>query len=136
MKLGGLQIFFHLKYSGSSSFLRWELVVYISGSQPFGLQVPVKDKFLSYCPDHIFLRYCVPELCVLWTQKHQIDAKFACIIVFLLIKPNNSVFFQGEISEYLILINLQVPVRKTPSPGTGTRPGGLETLVYMMRSLD
>jgi len=29
-------------------------VIYISGSQPFGLQVPVKDKVLSYCPGQKF----------------------------------------------------------------------------------
>ncbi len=52
-------------------------VVYSSGSQPFGLQVPVKDNFLSYCPGQIFFIYCVPELCVLWTKKHQLAAKFA-----------------------------------------------------------
>jgi len=40
----------------------------------------------------------------------QIDAKFAWIIVFLLIKPNNSGLYQGEISKYLILIIFQVPV--------------------------
>ncbi len=47
-----------------------------SGSQPFGLQVPVKDKCLGYCTSQFF-KYCVPELCVLWTQKHQIDAELA-----------------------------------------------------------
>ncbi len=86
------------------------VIVNCSGSQPFKLQVPVKDKFLSYSPGQILLRYCVPELCVLWNQKHQIDAKFALIIVFLLIKPNNLGVFQGEISKYLILIIYQVPI--------------------------
>jgi len=41
------------------------------------------------------------------------------------------VIFQGEISKYkyLIFIIFQVPVRRPPSPGTGTRPGGWETLL-------
>jgi len=68
---------------------------------------PGKRQFLKLLSRSNFFK--VPQLCVLWTQKHQIDAKFAWNIVFLLIKPNNSGLFQGEISEYLILVIFQVP---------------------------
>jgi len=44
-------------------------ILYISGSQPFGLQVPVKDKFSSYCPGQNVLRYCVPAMYVLRTTR-------------------------------------------------------------------
>jgi len=59
--------------------------------------------------------YCVPELCVLWTPKYQIDADFARIIVqilILLIKQYNLGLFQGEISKYQILKNISTPGKK------------------------
>jgi len=49
----------------------------ISVSQPFGLQVPIKDKFSSNCPSQKILRALCPAINVLFTQKHQIDADFA-----------------------------------------------------------
>jgi len=64
---------------------------------------------------YIFLRSCVPELYVLWTQKHQIATDFAWILVqilFLLIKLNNFALFQGEISKYWIFKNISCPGEK------------------------
>jgi len=40
-----------------------EIVLYISVSQPFGLQVPVEDKFLHYSPGHNFLFSFCPSMC-------------------------------------------------------------------------
>jgi len=45
-------------------------IVYLSGSQPFRLQVQVKEQFLSYRPGQNF-----PRIMCIMDQKHQIDAK-------------------------------------------------------------
>ncbi len=71
-----------------------------------------------------FFKLLCPRIMCL-TQKHQIHAQFAWIIVFLLIKLNNLGLFEGDISKYLISIIFQA-VKRDPSPGTGTRPVGWE----------
>jgi len=51
----------HPEWTHSNLWIQNELrfndvqVFYCSGSQPFGLQVPVEGKFLHYCPGQIFL---------------------------------------------------------------------------------
>jgi hypothetical protein len=77
-------------------------VLYVSGSQPFGLQVPVKDYFYVTVPGKKNLWYCCQKLCVLWTQKHLKDADFGWItvqILFPLFKLYNLGLFESEISK-------------------------------------
>jgi len=40
---------------------RFKTLLYIGVSQPFGLQVPVEDKFLHYCLGHNFLLSFCPS---------------------------------------------------------------------------
>jgi len=77
-----------------------------SVSQPFGPQVPVKDKFSSYCPGKIFLRNCMCQVVYMFyvPKKHQVDADFAWIKVqtrlLLTTKFYNFSYIQVEISRF------------------------------------
>jgi hypothetical protein len=79
-------------------------IVYNSGSQPFGLQVPVKDKFFIYCPSQQSFKVLCPRImCFMGQKQQQIDTDFAWILVkilFLLTKLNNLGLFHCEISNY------------------------------------
>jgi len=53
------------------------LFIQVVRSKPFGLQVPVKDKCLSYCPVQNFNKELRPRIMRFIDPKHQMDADFA-----------------------------------------------------------
>jgi len=74
----------------------------------------------------------VQELSVSWTQKHQIDADFAWIIVsilILLIKLENLGVFKVKLVNIKFSKIFQVPEKRSSSPGAGTCTSGWETLL-------
>jgi len=74
-------------------------ILYTSGSQPFGLQVPVKDKFLVYCPSQQNFKVLCPRImCFMGPKKIDTDSAFILVkIRFLLIQLNNLSLFHCEI---------------------------------------
>ena len=74
----------------NSLYLPPSHVHYNSGSQPFGLQVPVKDKFSSYCPGQNFFLSIVSQqyLFFFLPPEHKMDADITWIIIQIHFQPN------------------------------------------------
>jgi len=81
-------------------------------------------KFLSRLKK--LLRYCLNSLCFS-TQKNLVNGVFASISVQNIVlhtEINNLGIILGKISNLEVSRIFQVPAKRSPCPGTGTRPGG------------
>ncbi len=92
-----------------------------NGSQPFGLQVPVENTLLSWSQFFDkFLFYIDMFLIMFFNLK--ISSYISNHFYFL--KPIIVLLLALNLENFRVLKIVQVPVRRSPSSGTGTRPGG------------